>query len=248
MVFALQACGNNEDKDPYLNYSKQELVDLVRNYEQQLQTLNDTLTEKETLLQGIQSSTDPSTAISEMPDGTGRLTFNEFSDGTVVFPNPLVYPDAEVSSTQNRIYITNMFSVAPDSSWNCVLNGSTLELENNDLKIGAQITVGYRNGDYLTPEYLQSYMDSNFFMGWPPENITYQVLMADTIKAGVDAYTHTFIDSEDAWVRIGIGQVGTTTFTYSVCYKGDESSVANAAIKNLLQSIQVSGQPLQIEN
>ena len=72
--------------------------------------------------------------------------------------------------------------------------------------------------------------------------------MADTIKAGVDAYTHTFIDSEDAWVRIGIGQVGTTTFTYSVCYKGDESSVANAAIKNLLQSIQVSGQPLQIEN
>lgn len=248
MVASLQACGNDEDKDPYLNYSKQELVDLVRTYETQMQTLNDELTEKETLLQGIQSSTDPTTAISEMTDGTGRLTFNEFSDGTVLFPTPLSYPDSEVGSTANKIYLTNQFCLAPDSSWNCVLKGSTIELENNDLHIGAQITVGYRNGDYLTPEYLQSYMDSNFFVGWPPENIKYSVLMADTIKAGVDAYTHTFIDSEDAWVRIGVGQLGTTTFTYQVCYKGDENSVANAAIMNLLQSIQISGQPIQIEN
>lgn len=245
---SLQACGNDEDKDPYLNYSKQELVDLVRNYETQLQTLNDQLTEKETLLQGIQSQTDPTTAISEMPDGTGRLTFNEFSNGTVLFPTPLSYPDSEVGSTANKVWLTNQFSVSPDSSWNCVLKGSTMELENEDLQIGAQITVGYRNGDYLTPEYIQAYLDSNFFVGWPPENITYSVLMADTIKAGVDAYTHTFIDSEDAWVRIGVGQLGTTTFTYSVCYKGDESSVANAAILNLLQSIQVSGQNIQIEN
>lgn len=122
-----------------------------------------------------------------------------------------------------------------------------MELENNDLGIGAVVQIGYRSGNYISPEFIQTYMQDNFFPDWPPENITYQVLMIDSIKAGMDAYTHTFIDGEDAWVRIGLGSYGNTTFAYSVCYKGAESSVANAAIKSLLQSIRIATQNLQIE-
>lgn len=66
-------------------------------------------------------------------------------------------------------------------------------------------------------------MTDNFFNGWPPDSITYSVLMNSETKTGMDAYTHTFIDSEDAWVRVGMLCYGNSTITYTACYKGDES-------------------------
>ena len=104
-----------------------------------------------------------------------------------------------------------------------VLDGDTIELENESLKIGAKIHVGYRDGGYFVTDYLQDYMSENFFKDWPPENITYRVIMNEDMKTGVNAYTHTFIDSEDAYVFVGMLNFGNTTLVYSCCYKGEES-------------------------
>lgn len=247
LLFSLQGCGKGDNEDPYYDFSKDELVSMLHGYETTISTLNTELAEKTTLLQGIQSQTEPTTAIQTMTDGTGRLTFNEFSDGTVVFPNELQYPDSEVQTTNNRVFITDNVCFKPGESWNIMLNGNKVELENSDLGIGAQIQVGYRDGDYLVVDYIQDYMMDNFFVGWPPENITYQVIMNGETKTGVDAYTHTFIDSQDAWVRIGMLCYGNSTVTYTACYIGNESSVANKAIKDLIEQIEIGGTNVQIE-
>lgn len=247
IIITLQGCGKDADKDPYSDYQKDKLIELAHTYEATIETLNSALAEKTSLLEGIQSQTDPTTAISKMPDGTGRLTFNGFSDGTVLFPNKLQYPDSEVQTTNNRVFLTDTVCLKPGESWNLVLNGSSVELENEDLGIGVQIQVGYRDADYLVVDYIQDYMTDNFFNGWPPDNIKYQVIMNGEVKTGVDAYTHTFIDSKDAWVRVGMLCYGNSTVTYTACYIGDENSVANKAVKDLIESIEVNGTSVQIE-
>lgn len=71
--------------------------------------------------------------------------------------------------------------------------------------------------------------------------------MNEDIKTGMDAYTHTFIDSKDAWVRLGMLCYGNSTITYTACYIGDENSVKNNAIKSLIESIEIGSVPVQIE-
>lgn len=182
-----------------------------------------------------------------MTDGTGRLTFNRFSNGTVLFPYKLQYPESEVSTTNNRVYITDTVCVKPGESWIMSLKGNTLELENSELEIGVQITVGYRDSEYLVVDYIKDYMTDSFFADWPPDKIVYQVIMNEDIKTGMDAYTHTFIDSKDAWVRLGMLCYGNSTITYTACYIGEENSVKNNAIKSLIESIEIGSVPVQIE-
>ena len=56
ILFSLSACGkSSENEDPYNELSKNELIALARGYEASISALNTELTEKTTLLQGIQS-------------------------------------------------------------------------------------------------------------------------------------------------------------------------------------------------
>lgn len=241
------ACKKQENQDPYLEMSKNDLVTMARDYENQIADLHSSLDEKMQLLQGIQTQTGPEQAISEIPDGTGRLTFNEYPDGTIQLPTKLAFPDQQVTQTSNKVFITSTVSLKPNAGWNMVLDGDTIELENESLKIGAKIHVGYRDGGYFVTDYLQDYMSENFFKDWPPENITYRVIMNEDVKTGVNAYTHTFIDSEDAYAFVGMLNFGNTTLVYSCCYRGEESQVNNEAIEALIESIEIGGVPVQIE-
>lgn len=71
--------------------SKDDLKGIIYNLQDQVYSLQNEVNEKTTLLEGVQTNTDPSTGISTMPDGTGRLTFNQFTDGTVLFPKALQF-------------------------------------------------------------------------------------------------------------------------------------------------------------
>ena len=99
MSLSLVSCGNDEVQDPLMEESKETLVDMVNTLNTENGNYLNRISELETMLRGVQGEEVETSGITEMGDGTGRLTFNEFSNGTVVFPNPLVYPDAEVGST-----------------------------------------------------------------------------------------------------------------------------------------------------
>lgn len=249
MALSLVSCGKSgDDNDPYKDMSKDDLKGIIYNLQDQVYSLQNEVNEKTTLLEGVQTNTDPTTGISTMPDGTGRLTFNQFTDGTVLFPNALQFSGGTNVQTTGKINITDRVSIYPDSSWVVNINKSKVEFENPELEVSVQVAVGELTDTALKVDVIKDYMQTAFFADWPPDNITYRTIMCNDYQVGVNAYTHTFIDSDDAYVYIGMLNRGTTSICYTACYKGSESVTKNSAIENLLQSMQISTFNISIEN
>ena len=249
MTISLVSCGKQADNnDPYKDMSKDDLKGIIYNLQDQVYSLQNEVNEKTTLLEGVQTNTDPSTGIQTMPDGTGRLTFNQFTDGTVLFPKALQFQGGTNGQTNGKISITDRVQIYPDSSWVVNINKSKVEFESPDLGISVQVAVGELTGDALKVDVIKDYMQTTFFADWPPDDITYRTVMCNGYQVGINAYTHTFIDSDDAYVYIGMLNRGTTSVCYTACYKGDESVTKNSAIENLLQSMQISTFNISIEN
>lgn len=242
-LISLTGCGN-KSKDPLMSMKKAELVNLANSQMTELEQAYTRIDEVEKLLKGIQDEEVPSAAISVMGDGTGRLTFNSFQD-KIIFPKPFEYPGSTQISNTASVNITQSLNVSPTNNWSMRLKGTTLELEHSSgisgiIKAGAIKEIHPR-------ETLQDEVFAPFFAELPPDTVIYSKLFLDDNWWGLQAMTSTFIDSEDAYLRMGMAGIGEQCFTYSFVYKGKQDAGKDEVILTLLKTVKLFGQTLRVE-
>lgn len=253
----LVGCGKDENRDPYLDLKKNELVSMARTYESMIDEKDAKIVEQQEMLKGIGVDTNPMNVIDVIPDGTQRLTFNEFEGGYIKLPSPLSFISTSIPSANNRVMLNDAISVSPNKSWVVNMDGVTLELEHKELGIGVQIKIA--NAEYTPPEAFRTLMFDNFFTQIPPTEVKYSPIFIDDTERGVDTYFHQFIDDTqakpegeadglmDGWIRIGILQYGDYSIVYTACYKGEESGVKNDIIVNLLKTLTINTNSIDIQ-
>lgn len=239
----LVGCGSKEEGS-IDSMSKGELRDLVKTQWETIDQQEARIQEVEEILKGHTTEEGPTAAISEMGDGTGRLTFNSL-DGKIVFPQPFVYPGSSQAATSGRVNITNNISILPTGSWALKIIGTTVEMEHSS-GISGTIKVGYVQ-DLVPMETFQADVFSPLFEGHPAGNIIYSKLFLGDQNWGMDARTDTRIDEEPGYLRVGMLALGDTSFTYTFVYKGAQDSVKDEAVLSLLRTIEMLGQPLSVE-
>ena len=242
MVLSLTAC--NKDKDPMLKLSKQELVNQIYKQQELMNSDAARIEELETLLRGIQTEDAPTAAISVIPDGTGRLTFNSIHD-KIIFPVPFEYPNSTQAPATGSVKVTESITVVPSASWFFKLNGTSLELE-HPLGVNGIIKAATISDTYPRDRF-QEDVFSVFFADFPPENIKYSKLFLDDIQWGLQAVTPTTIDKGPAMLRCGMVGLGEQCFTYIFLYKGEADQTKDELELALLKTIKLFGSQLRIE-
>lgn len=243
LALILVGCGKKND-GPFGDLNKSELIVLATNQMDELNEAYTRIDEVEGLLRGIQDEEVPSAAISVMNDGTGRLTFNSFHN-KIIFPTPFEYPGSTQISNTASVNITKSLKVAPTSNWALRLKGTELELEHSS-GISGTIKAGMIK-EMFPREPMQEEIFAPFFEELPPDTVKYSKLFLDDNWFGLQAMTPTFIDSEEAYLRMGMLGIGEQCFTYSFVYKGKPDAGKDEIVLSLLNTIEMFDQNLRVE-
>lgn len=239
----LTGCGGG-DKDPLTQYKKAEVIQMYRDLEYEKNDLQIQLDELNNVMAALDEGQAPTAAISSTGDGSGGMTFNSY-DAKIIFPSSFQYPGSQQVSASGSINIINGISITPGSNWVCKLNGSTLELEHTSnisgtIKIGA-VTELY-NKDMLQGDVLAPWLDQ-----LPQGGIVYNNIFLDDTMWGVQATTPTTIDSEDAFLRVGMLAFGEYSVVYVFVYRGLQDVNKDESVKSLLNSMVILGQQFSVE-
>lgn len=243
LVLTLTLVGCRDD-NPLKKKNKKELIELVETLVDEVESQEDRIEELEEMLKGVQEEKDPSAAISEIDDGTGRLTFNSI-DGKIQFPVPFEYPGSTQAPNTSSVGITATLRVVPSNNWVTVLDGTTLELEHKSgisgiMRAGQIMETYDMNG-------LQDEVMSVFFEELPPTTVQYNRLFLDEQWWGLEAQAPTKIDNKDAQIRCGMVGLGEQSLTYIFVYQGEKDNTKDETITSLLRTVEMMGMPLRIE-
>lgn len=236
---------NKEDKDPLEVHSKKELIEMVNYKDTEIATLEASKIELETLLKGIQEVDGPTSAISALSDGTGRLTFNSIN-GKIIFPVPFEYPGATQAPNTASLNIAKLVSIIPTGNWTMKQSGTQLEMEHPSgacgiFKIGSIKQVASR--ETMQTEVFGAFFNEEF----PPDTITYSKIFLETNWLGLQADTMTRVDEKDAKLKCGMVGVGNVALTYMFIYDGESDPTTEEVIMSLVNTIKVGGQQLRVE-
>lgn len=246
MILTLGGCKSDEDIDPLMKETKESLVKMVNDMNTELVDCYTKISDLETMLKGVQGEEEPTSAISEMSDGTGRLTFNTV-DGMITLPVPFNYPNAQQAPNTASINVSDAVKVTPTSNWTAVLTGTKLELSHTS-GIAGTITVGLldRDAQKVQTSELQEHM-TQWFTNLPPETIKYTRLYLNDNWLGIDATSHTFIDEKDAMIRCGIAKSGENSLQYFFVYSGEQDVAKDEVVLSLIKTISVWNNKLSVE-
>lgn len=243
LVASLSGCGGSKE-EKFKGKSKDELIQMYKDLENSYTSLNTDYSDLYTLYNGIQSENSPTPAIGITGDGTGRFTFNSV-DSKIIFPTSFQYPDSTQTTANGKVNIVENITIQPGTNWIMKLNGTTLELEHTS---GISGTVKIGNQQYIySAEELQTQVLSQWFVGLPPSNITYSNISVGGSAYGSQAVTPTIIDSEDAYLRCGMLADGGYSITYVFVYRGNKDINKDESITTLLNSIQINGAEIIVE-
>lgn len=244
-VLMLTGCSNNSN-DPLMNESKQSLVSMVNDANDELISCYDRIEELEGLLTSVSEEKGPTSAITEMSDGTGRKTFNTV-DGTFSLSIDFKYPGSQQAPNTSSLNISEAVSIVPTSNWDCRLNGTSCELSHNS-GIAGTITVGGldREAQKTQVSELQGYIDE-LLAQLPIDSKKASKLFLNDSQFGVDNISHTFIDEEDAMIRCGILGFGEISVQYFFVYKGTQDSAKDEVILSLIQTLKIWNSKLGVE-
>lgn len=237
--------GCKKDDDPiYGGKSREEVIDMCNNLMSQLDTVQAQYNDLLDLYNGIQSEQKPTAAISMMSDGSSRYTFNSV-DGKIVFPKPFEYPNSEFTPGNGAVSIVQGVSIQPTPNWTFKISSSTMTLEHTD---GISGTIKVAKQNYLyTSEQLQNEIFPDFFKELPASSIVYSNIAINSAKLGCQAVSPTLIDGEKAFIRCGMLGLDNKCVTYTFVYKGDQDVTKDESITSLLNSMQINGATILIE-
>ena len=244
-ILSTTLCGCNSSDNPlYDGKSREDIISMHDNLIAQYDKLQIDYDALNTMYNGIQSESAPTAAIGLTGDGTGRFTFNSV-DSKIIFPASFIYPDAQQATANGNISIVQGVTISPSSNWVMKLNSATLELEHSS-GISGTIKIGNMSKVYTSTE-LQTEVLSQWFLGLPPSDIIYSNITVDGNAYGCQAVTPTSIDSEDAYLRCGMFASGSMSVTYVFVYRGDKDINKDEAITSLLNSIDLGGANIIVE-
>lgn len=245
MTVGLVGCKNSSD-DPLMGESKQSLVDMVNSANEELITCYDRISELESMLTSVSEEKGPTSAITELSDGTGRKTFNTV-DGMFSLPIDFKYPGSQQAPNTSSVNISEAVSIVPTSNWECKLNGTTLELSHSS-GIAGTITVGSldREAQKTQASELQGYIDE-MLSQLPIDSKKASSLFVNEIQFGVDNVSHTFIDEEDAMLRCGILGFSDVSVQYFFVYKGKQDSAKDEVVLSLIQTLKIWNSKMSVE-
>lgn len=247
MSLSLVSCGNDEVQDPLMEESKETLVDMVNTLNTENGNYLNRISELETMLRGVQGEEVETSGITEMGDGTGRLTFNSVDD-VITLPVEFNYPGATQADNTSSVEINEAFSFRPTSNWTVQMSGTSIGLYHTS-GISGTIKVGMRDrtAQRTTVAEVETYMKEQFFSQLPPETVKYSTLFVNGTSYGVDAESHTFIDEADARLRCGLLGYSDYSLQYFFVYTGEQDSAKDEVILSLLQTIRIYNYNLSIQ-
>lgn len=246
LILGLTGCGNDEDKDPLLSESKQSLVDMVNSTNAELVTCYERVAELEELLKSVQEEKGPTSAITEMSDGTGRKTFNTVN-GMFSLPIEFKYPNSSQAPNTSSVNISEAVKITPTANWTCRLTGTTLELQHTS-GIAGTVSVGYldREAQKTLVADLQNHLDEQL-SALPIDTKKPSNLFLNDNKFGVDNISHTFIDEKDAMLRCGILGYGEVSLQYFFVYTGEQDSAKDEVILSLIKTLSIWNIQMSVE-
>lgn len=244
-LLGLTSCGNNSD-DPLMSQSKQSLVDMINSTNEELVSCYEQIDELNNLLTSVSEEKGPTSAITEMSDGTGRKTFNTV-DGQFSLPVDFKYPGSQQAPNTSSINISEAVSIIPTSNWDCKLVGTTLELSHSS-GIAGTISIGLldREAQKTQASELQGYLDE-MLASLPIDSKKPSSLFVNDTLFGVDNVSHTFIDEEDAMIRCGILGFSDISVQYFFVYKGKQDSAKDEVILSLIKTMKIWNSNLSVE-
>ncbi|MEM4385419.1 MAG: hypothetical protein QXD03_02590 [Candidatus Anstonellales archaeon] len=240
LTIVFSGCGKKED---LYKLSKDELVKKVENQKVEIETYTARIKELEELLAGVTEEKDKIPAISDIGDGTGRLTFNSI-EGKIKFKQPLQYPKSTQAPKTSSIEVTEGISIEPSKNWLIKIDGNTIEL-NHVLGVVGVIKAGQvkiPSSEKVIQEEL-----SKFFKEIPPAEVVYNRLFIKDKCWGLEGKAPTRINKEKAYIRCGMFGFGKKTIVYMFVYNGDRNDEKEEAIISLLNTFKVLGMDFRLE-
>lgn len=246
---SLVGCNKDENENPMMDLSKEDLVAYIESLESDVADLEERNEELEVLMAGIQGEEIVVPAISEFSDGTGRTTLNTV-DSRITLPTEFTYPHSVQTLSSSCVQISDKITINPNANWVVSVNGTTVDIEHVSSQISGQFVIGeldVPHGEEAVRADGLTDVLSKFFESMPPENIKYTRIYVKDKWVGMDTYSHTFIDEKDAYLRCGMLAQGDTTLCYMFVYKGSQDVSKDELILNILKGMKINGNNLVIE-
>ena len=237
----LYGCGQSDD--PVQNLSKAQLVEEYKKLEAQY---NATMDQYDTLnkMYNANTNTDnPTSEISVMGDGSGRLTLNSI-DSSIIFPESFQYPGTTPVAATGKLDIIENVSVTPGTNWILKMNGSSLEMQHTG-GISGTILVGSIPSNYDVNQLQYDVLDPWFqTLGVTP---LYKEIFIQKYPYGVQASAPIMIDSESAYLRCGMVGYAGISLIYIFVYRGPQDSIKDESVMSVINSIAFNKENLTVD-
>ncbi len=256
----LSGCGQNkvnEDGTPnYSAYTKEELIQTIGNLQFNYQTLAKQKSDLDKMYESLTSMDSPKTSIGVVQDGTGNYSFNSI-DSNIIFDPEFNYPGSVSISPTGTVNIVNNVSVTPGSNWAMRMNGSALELQHLGNKnevdgITGTILVSKYDGTPIpSADLMNNVLMPMFNNDLSPEQVKkakFQEIFIGNKTSGVQATVPIMIDSENAFLRVGLTSFGGSSLLYVFVYRSEQDTVKDESIRSVIKSITIAGQSLNVND
>lgn len=246
-ITSLTACKGDEDKDPLLDLSKEELVQMIYSANQATSEALDKADELQTALD-MRDNKEERGTIKEIEDGSKRRTFTTVNN-TISLPVDFAYPGTEMTAEDASLNLNSSVKILkPSPTWASVFDGTTLNLYNLEEEIAGNITVGQLTtvGQDFKVADLQDYVTNTLLVDVPYESATWTKLFLNDRQRGVDVTCKVLIDEAPAMMRCGIVGSGEISLQYMFVYKGEKDAIRDDLVRALLRNITIRNSSLSI--
>ncbi len=246
-VTMLVGCGAS-DPNNVNTWSKKELVANYTALSQSYAELSAKNNDLNVALQALSNEGKVTAAISMVGDGeNARMSFNS-NDSKIIFPVEFVYPKSQEIAPDGKINITSNVSIKPASTWISRINGSALEVQQTSTKISGMIKINQAT-EIIPVEQMEEQVFQPWFDNTPFNvGVKYTNIFMGQAATGKQAENAILIDSENAYLICGMATSGGYTITYVFVYRGSEDATKTEAVKTLLNTIEVAGTKLTVQN
>lgn len=242
VIVALTGCGLGSNKGGIESMSKDQLI----------QAYNNLVSENESIKHQLNTyasdGKEVKPSIDIMGDGSGKINFNS-NDSKIIFPSSFLYPTSTSSSPDGSIAITQDVTIKPSSNWIVKLNGASAELQHTQQNTSATIKATTIEQQLTSDEIKTSVLEPWFAnITNDSSSVVYSDIFMDGESYGMQAELPIMIDTENAYLVCGMAGVGSVAVTYVFVYRGEQDPDKTEAIKNVINSINITGSQLSVQN
>lgn len=202
------------------------------------------IAELEATVASLKGGDGPSTAISEVSDGSGMKTFNSIG-GKILFSEVLEYTGASQAPNTSKLNISDRISIVPSDNWVIQMNGTTTKYSHPN---GIYGTIKVSTiPEVIKADLIESTMLEPFTNAIPHTSIQNSKVYLEDVWRGMATEMTILNNEKPAVVKCGVLGYSDLALTYCFYYEGDKDNTKTELINNLLKSIKFGELQLRIE-